>query len=122
MLAKKHRFHNHSDLNAVYKRGKTVRGGQLSLKYLKKGAGEPYGRAAVVVSKKVDKRAAVRNRIRRRIYEVLRLSWDDIEPGADMVITVFDAKLATKPHQELAGDIKSLLKKAGLIAKNGAER
>lgn len=114
MLAKKYRFHRQNDVRRVYRDGNSARSNQLSLKYLKqKEPGE--GRVAVVASKKVDKRAYVRNRIRRRVYEIIRRDWEEIEKGHDMVFMVYDKSLASMKHQELEELIKSLLKKANLL-------
>lgn len=65
MIGRTHRFHGHSALNGVYKRGKTVRVPMMSLRYLPRGPGRPY-RVAVVISRKVSKSAVVRNRVRDR--------------------------------------------------------
>jgi ribonuclease P protein component len=58
-------------------------------------------RVAVVVSRKVHKSAVVRNRIRRRIYEVVRLNSDPLTQPYDIVLTVFSDTVATIPTTEL---------------------
>ncbi len=42
-------------------------------------------RCGITVSKRVGRGAVERNRARRRISEALRLMWDTIQPGWDMV-------------------------------------
>ena len=100
MLAKAHRFHGHRSLNYVYRHGQTVRGPLTSLKYARNDRRETY-RIAVVVSKKVHKSAVVRNRIRRRIYEQVRLMSDEIKSPYDLVFTVFHENIAELPVPEL---------------------
>lgn len=114
MISVAHRFHGHASLGQVYKRGQVVRGPQLALKYALNQRRRTY-RAAVVVSKKVDKSAVVRNRIRRRIYEIVRLESAGITQPYDMVFTVFGAQLAEVDAKELQRVVRGLLRKAGVI-------
>jgi ribonuclease P protein component len=68
-------------------------------------------RAAVVISKKVAKSAPKRNRIRRRIYEVLRTQGVSYIMGYDVAVIVFSDKLATVSHEELSQSLVDLLSK-----------
>jgi ribonuclease P protein component len=111
MLKKLFRFHGHGSVRAVYAKGKTVRGGQLGLKYNLRGS-DHAPRVAVVVSKKVHKSAVVRNRIRRRIYEIVRTSLADLPKGTDLVFTVYSEQLADMPADKLSALVQELLKKA----------
>lgn len=74
-------------------------------------------RLAIVVSKKVSKSAVVRNRIRRRLYEVVRLLKAEKETvwPFDMVLTVYDERLATIPSEELREGVVRLLSKTHII-------
>ena len=67
-----------------------------------------------VVSKKTLKSAVGRNRIRRRIYEVLRNHLDGITPNSDVVLLVVSPELRTMPANELETSVLELLIKAGL--------
>ena len=111
MFAKSHRFHGYGSLKGVYQRGQSIRGGMISLKYLRRDATKPY-RVAVVVSKKVNKSAVKRNRIRRRVYEQVRLADVTIEPGTDLVFTVFSDQIAEIGAAKLQKAIQELLQKA----------
>lgn len=113
MLAKPYRFHGYASLKFVYSKGKQVRLQQLSLKY-HPNQRRADSRCAVVVSKKVAKKAPTRNRIRRRVYEVLRRRWSLIASPHDIIITVFDEKIADMPAKELDRLIDTLLTRAHL--------
>lgn len=112
MIARKHRFHGHNSLSFVYSKGKVLRGQYGMLKYCRNPRRDTY-RAAVVVSKKVHKSAVVRNRIRRRLYEIVRLS--AITANFDLVFIVHDEKVATLPADELSKLVREKLQKAGVI-------
>lgn len=120
MLAKKYRFHGHNSLRFVYTKGSIVRARYISIKYCKNNRRQ-HSRVAVVVSKKVTKKAPLRNRMRRRVYEVIRQQWANIPPGYDMVITIFDERVAHEPHQKLEATMKGLLDDAGLRQRVGEE-
>ncbi len=111
MISKLHRFHGHNSLNYVYRHGQTVRGPLTAVKYAKNDRRQTY-RVAVVVSKKVHKSAVVRNRIRRRIYEQVRLVADRIDKPYDIVFTVFHDTVATMPADELANLVAAQLHQA----------
>jgi ribonuclease P protein component len=70
---------------------------------------------AVVVSRKVNKSAVARNRMRRRLYELVRGLDDQISQPYDIVITVFQNGLLDTAHTNLAGQLKKQLKTAGVI-------
>ncbi len=111
MIARSHRFHGYGSLRGVYNRGQTIRSPLVSLKFLTRGYKHPY-RLAVVVSKKVNKSAVVRNRIRRRIYESMRRRERLFPPGLDMVFTVFSDELASMEAVKLEALIGDLADKA----------
>jgi ribonuclease P protein component len=64
----------------------------------------------VIVAKKVMKAAARRNRIRRRIYEVIRLHEDTIPSSFDYSLTVFSAELMTMPYEDLEREVLELFR------------
>ncbi len=51
-------------------------------------APEPRSRFALIISKKVSKRAVIRNKLRRRIYETIRTHYTDWENSQIIVISV----------------------------------
>jgi ribonuclease P protein component len=110
MIARSHRFHGYGSVRRVYKAGRAVRGPLMGLKFSERGAHKPY-RVAVVVSRKVHKSAVTRNRIRRRVYEVVRQSGQPPRPGTDLIITVFSDQVATLSSDELKQAVTDLLNK-----------
>jgi ribonuclease P protein component len=68
------------------------------------------------VSKKVNKSAVVRNRIRRRIYEVIRANEVGIKKPYDIVVTVFDDRVAEMPAQELNQTLIDLLQQGNMLS------
>lgn len=115
MINRQFRFHGHNSLTYLFKNGKTVRGEFISLKYVA-SKGDDY-RLAVIVSKKVSKKAVIRNRIRRRVYEVVRtIKKDYAKPWAyDFSFQIFDESIANVSHEYLHSEITKLLKKAQII-------
>ena len=112
MLTRTHRFHGHTSLNYVYRHGATVRGHQVVVRFVRNSKQTDY-RVAVIVSRKVHKSAVARNRVRRRIYEIVRTGRPITIPH-DIVITVFSEQIITMPPAELQELIYSLLTKAGV--------
>ncbi len=118
MISQIHRFHGHNSLRKIYGLGQAVRGASLSLKYLK--TQRTSWRAAVVISRKVHKSAVVRNRIRRRIYEIIRNNSKSITSSYDMVLTVYDSGLVEMPHDKLEELVTQQLRTAGIISSNSS--
>jgi ribonuclease P protein component len=116
MISSAHRFRGHAGLRYVYKSGRTVRGQFVSLKFINNTRRSLF-RCAVVVSKRIHKSAVGRNRLRRRIYEVVRTNGAQITQPYDMVFTVFNEKLYDQPASILEKEIQLLLGQAGITDK-----
>lgn len=113
MLQQCNRFHGHGSLKFVYKNGQAVRSSIVTVKYVK----NPYrshSRFAVVVSKKVLKSAVRRNRIRRRVYEIIRLELPYLKNDQDVVIIIFSSEVLLMPYKDLKQVIKNILSQAKL--------
>ena len=107
------RFHGHNSLRYVYANGKAVRSQLLTIKWTK-NTHRSLSRTSVVVSKKVIKGAIGRNRIRRRIYEYVRLNLPRLNDTYDIVIICTSPELRTMPYEELVALLDQLLLKADL--------
>jgi ribonuclease P protein component len=113
MISRLHRFHGYGSLGFAYRKGTTVRGPLFALRSVTNTRISHY-RAAVVVSRKVHKSAVVRNRIRRRLYALIREELPPTTPPHDLIFTVFSDKVADASAPELRQAMASLLEKAGL--------
>jgi ribonuclease P protein component len=111
MLGRAHRFHGYNSLRSVYRHGLTARTPMVNLRYASRDPKRPY-RVAVVVSRKVSRSAVARNRIRRRIYAVVREAGTQVAPGTDLVFTVWNDQLAGLEASKLQAIITGLLQKA----------
>ena len=113
MLQHANRFHGHGSLRFVYKNGQAERSSLMVVKYTK-NPHRKNSRFAVVVSKKVLKSAVCRNRVRRRIYEIIRHELPQLQFDWDVVVIVVSAEVLSVSHQQLVVSIKSLLSQADL--------
>lgn len=113
MLSFSHRFHGHGSLRYVYKNGNAIRTHTITIKYTK-NPHRAHSRFAVVVSKKVHKSAVGRNRIRRRIYEIIRHELPKIKSPHDVAVMVFSSEVITQPADELHETVRQLFESGGL--------
>ena len=89
----KHRRLFRQDFLVVKSHGRTHRSPHLSLVIQPNQFG--YSRVSVVTSAKLDKRAVVRNKLRRRIYGCLK----DFTAGADLIVFPFKSAILLTPEQ-----------------------
>lgn len=112
MLAYKNRFHGHGSLRFVYANGDAVRTQKIIIKYTNNSYRKD-SRFAVVVSKKVLKSAVGRNRIRRRVYEIIRHELPKIDGVYDVAVMIFNKDIKDTPHEELKNMIVEIFEQAG---------
>lgn len=115
MIARQHRFHGYNSLSFVYRHGSTVRSEHLALRFARNQRRVTY-RAAVIVSRKVHKSAVARNRVRRRLYEIIRSYHAAIAGPYDIALTVFSDRVVALPPADMAATVAGLLTKAGIIS------
>lgn len=114
MIGRSNRFHGRATIRRLYANGKSVRSSMLALRYAPNPRRNAY-RLAVVVSRKISKSAVVRNRIRRRIYERVRILSGSLE-ACDLLVTVYDVRVATMASDELDREVAKLLHKARITS------
>ena len=73
-----------------------------------------HSRIAVVISKKTLKSAVGRNRVRRRVYEIVRHELPDIEQPKDIALIVVSAEVRDMDATELYRSIRELFIKSGV--------
>jgi len=112
MLNSKFRFHSRGGVRYVYKHGQTIRQGKMALVYCENTRG--FQRFSVVVSKKVEKSAVGRNRIRRRIYEAIRLykKSHSFDAKRDYIFIVYSKDLMDCPFTEVERMIADLIRQS----------
>ena len=98
MIAQAYRFRGRRSLLFLLRKGQSKHYG--CCKVYSRLSSKPKYRLAVAVSRKVDKRARVRNRIRRRFYESFRLFFQNHPLQIDLVIIIYDKQLADLPATE----------------------
>lgn len=113
MIPFRFRFHGHGSLRYVYRNGDMVRRRMISVKYTVNPK-RKKPRFAVVVSKKVLKSAVGRNRIRRRLYEIIRVEIPNLQPNIDVAVMVFSAEVRDAPYGELQSNLQAIFHEAGL--------
>ena len=112
MLSRDKRLRRERDITRVYSKGRYGGGTNLQVKTLVTGLSS--SRAAIVVSKKVSKKAVVRNRIKRRIAALMAQDWQTVRPGCDIVVSVkVDAGNLTPT--DLASELTAALRKSGAL-------
>jgi len=111
MLASADRLKKGGEISRVMMRGRYAASGPVAVRSLRTHL--PTSRGVVVISKKVSKKAVVRNRIRRRLAALLAERWATVTPGYDIVITV-RADIAEETAAKLATHLDAALKQLGL--------
>ncbi len=107
MLAKSFRFHSRGGVNHTYQKGKTIRTPKMSLVFADNTRNKQ--RFAVVISKKVIKSAVGRNRVRRRVYEAIRMNLSDFTDKKDCIFVVYSRDIKEMNFSELTALVKNLL-------------
>ena len=71
-------------------------------------------RFGIIVSKKVSKKAVLRNRVKRVLREVIRKNLKKIKPGSDILI-IANSDLANSESGDLEKQFVGLAKKANIL-------
>jgi ribonuclease P protein component len=116
------RLRRRSDFEAVFRGGRLFNDPLLVLRTLPNNL--DHNRYGFVTSKRLGG-AVVRNRVRRRLQEIVRLSraGQDTAPdlgGRDIVLSA-KAAAAVAPYQELAASVRRLFAKGGLLVAEAGE-
>lgn len=114
MLSKLNRFHGHQSVRRIYKQGRVQRN-ELGSLHVYSDHKSTVTHVAVVVSKKVNKSAVVRNRIRRRVYELVRIHMLEFKEPVQLVFTVYQGEAALIPAEQLASEVNNLMERAKLL-------
>lgn len=107
MLSKKYRFHSRGGVRFTYQKGKTIRTPKMSLVHNENSRG--HQRFAVVISKKVIKSAVGRNRVRRRVYEAIRMNLPYFKDNKDCIFVIYSKDVKEMEFDSLLKIIRDLL-------------
>ncbi len=114
MIEQKNRFHGHASLKYVFAHGELARGKILSVKYIHNPR-RRNSRVAVIVSKKVLHDAVLRNRARRRTYEIMRNYIPRLPSSVDIAVVIYSPEILTISSDKLSHQVDQLLSKLNLI-------
>ncbi len=106
-----HRLRRPQQFQRVRREGRTVYHPLLQLNVASNR--RKHTRCGFVVTKRIGS-AVQRNRARRRIREAVRLVFDHIVPGVDLVVIVRSAEVTTVPFMTLQATIEQLLRRVHL--------
>lgn len=112
MLKKYFRITENKDFQTILKNGRFVQNRYFLLKYGQNAL--KSSRFGFIVSVKTLKRAVDRNLIKRRFREIIRLNFNDIKEGYDVVFIIRKQALDLK-YAELQKEILDALNRAKLI-------
>ncbi|MDD5569228.1 MAG: ribonuclease P protein component [Candidatus Pacebacteria bacterium] len=112
MLSLKNRLKKEKDFERVFKQGKAAKNALFFLKGLDTGSANT--RFGFIVSKKVSKKAVIRNKAKRWMRVIARENLPKIKKGYDIIITAYP-KIAGADINEARKEIGNLFSKAGLF-------
>jgi ribonuclease P protein component len=118
MLPKQNRLKKKKDFELAFKKGKSFKDGFLALRAAQNNL--EISRFAFVVSKRVSKKAVVRNKIRRRLSSVAEKEIKNIKNGLDVVFIALPG-IEKKEFLEIKATVYALFTKAKINFKGKAK-
>ena len=112
MLPRRYKLKRESHFKKIFHQGKAYQGEFIRLKVLKNNL--KISRFAFIVSLKVSKKASQRNKIKRRLEEIVRLRLNQIKPGLDLIISV-SPEIISQNYQTIEKKLISLFIKAKAV-------
>ena len=112
MLAKKYRLTKRGSFAYVYRKGGSVRGKYMTLIYV---PGKDVPRLGLSVNNKVG-HAVVRNKLKRRMREVMRLYLSEIKPCQAIFAARSNAGGLT--YDDVKQEMTELFQKSGLLSRD----
>jgi ribonuclease P protein component len=107
MFARSQRLRKNSDITRLYKRGSRAFSQHLKIYYLANP--KRVMRVGVVASKKLDKRAVVRNRAKRRVREILKVELGNLPDSRFDILVTIQASIEDVSASELQRELQQLI-------------
>lgn len=111
MLPKIYRLKKDKEIKRVFAKGKGYRGDFLFIKLVKNDF--KASRFAFIINRKVAKKSAPRNKLKRRLRETVKALLPKVKIGLDVVVAARKGAAVASP-EELTGEVEKLFKKAKL--------
>ncbi len=112
MLPEENRLKKDRDFEKVFKEGKGFKEDFLFLKIKKNNL--KISRFGFVVSQKISKKAIIRNKIKRRLSELVKFKLKEVKKGIDVLIIAIPG-LETKDFWETEKTLNGLFRKSEII-------
>lgn len=112
-FSKKEKLSQASDIRRVLRSHQHCRGGGFSVHWKETSAGKGASRFGVLVSAKMIRSAAKRNRTKRLVREFFRLNKNQFRFAGDFIIRAYDYKVLK--YKELEDILRSVLVRAGIF-------
>ncbi len=115
MLAKKNRLQKNRDFQQLFKKTRPINCFHLTFWVGENKAKEQPIRFGFVVSNKIDKRATVRNALKRQLREIAMSLICELENGYDVVVTVKKNFALPYNQDDIKKEFLEGLKKAHIL-------
>ena len=112
MLPKENRLKKKKDFERVFKKGRSFKEGFLFLKVVKNNLKD--NRFGFLVGKNFSKKATLRNKLRRKLREIIKLKMPKFKKNFDAVLIIIPG-IETKDFWEIEETINKLFLKAKLF-------
>jgi ribonuclease P protein component len=114
MLPKQNRLRKNKDFENIFKNSKSLRSAFVVFKTTKNNVN--LNRFGFVVSCKISKKATIRNKVRRRLAEIVAALSENMKKGNDVILIAMPG-IEKKDFSETKRDIISAFIKLGLTLK-----
>ena len=115
MLPQTSRIKKKKDFETIFKNSKSFKTNLFIFKIMKNELG--LSRFGFVVSKKISTKATVRNKVRRRLSEIMKAESKNIKSGIDLIIVTLSG-IEKKEFSDIKYAVTDALLQARLIVKN----
>lgn len=115
MLPKTYCLKKKKDFERVFKKGKRFKEDFLVIRFVP--SNQKKSRFGIIISLKISKKATIRNKIKRRIRQLLRIRLKEIKKGIDIALIGVPG-LENKDFWEIEEVLTNLLKKAKLLKRD----